>query len=60
MLYPSEMLNIYDIIKSKEEIKTISYIEKKYSDVINLFWVLVIIIILMSSEWFIRKFMGSY
>jgi len=60
MLYPSEIQDIYELIKNKEEIKPVSYVEKRYNDLVNIFPVLAIILLLISIEWFIRKYMGSY
>ncbi len=60
MIYPARLETLYDLIKSKDEIKPVSYIEKKYDDAINAPWVLGIIILLLSIEWFIRKYMGGY
>jgi len=41
-------------------VKSVTYTKKRFSDVVNLFWVFLIILALLSSEWFIRKRYGSY
>jgi len=60
MLYPEGLSQLYKLISSRDEIKPVSFMEKRYNDIVNVFWVLAIIFILFSAEWFIRKFMGSY
>ena len=60
MLYPSNMGEIAEILKKREDLKTITYYQSKLQEIINLKWILFIILILLSIEWFIRKQQGSY
>ena len=55
-----QMEDFPQIIKDREDIKTITYSEKRYLELVNVFWVFLIIIAVLATEWFIRKFNGSY
>jgi hypothetical protein len=60
MLPPREMMKISDLLGAREDIKTITYAQKKFTDLVNLFWVFLSILALLSAEWFIRKRSGGY
>lgn len=49
----SELLN-------EENFKTLSYEENKTDEFINLKWIFILLIALMSFEWFARKYLGVY
>ena len=60
MIYPADLEKLPEMLRSRDDITTITYIDRKYSDLVNIPWVLVLIILLLSIEWFIRKRGGSY
>jgi hypothetical protein len=60
MINPNEMDKLLDLIKTRDDIKTIFYFQKKYSELLNYTLLLVFIIILLAAEWFLRKRFGSY
>jgi len=60
MIYPGQMNNLSEMIKSREDIKTISYTQKRFSEILNFPWLLILIITLLSAEWFMRKRAGGY
>lgn len=60
LYYPSQFDLLLKEINKRDDIKSVSYNQKQYIDLINLFWVFVIILILLSSEWFLRKWTGNY
>lgn len=60
MVYPSQLSRLAEMIRKRDDIVSVSYSQKKFSDIINLFWVLLLIIGLLSTEWFIRKRGGAY
>lgn len=60
MFYPNQYNEILKAIKGNENIVSISYREKKTENLINLKLLFFIILILLSSEWFMRKFHGGY
>jgi hypothetical protein len=59
MLYPSEISKLADLIRKNENIKTVVYEDKRYSDLIDVKWIFVLILLLLSSEWFLRKREGE-
>jgi hypothetical protein len=60
MIYPVQMDQLAQIIRERDDIKSVSYTQKKFSDIINLFWVFILIVTLLSIEWFLRKRGGAY
>jgi hypothetical protein len=59
MLRPSEIDRLADLIKKDGNIKTLVYEDKHYSDMIDLKWIFVLILVLLSTEWFLRKREGE-
>jgi len=59
MLYPNQINRLADLIRKNENIKTVVYEDKHYSDIIDVKWVFVLILGLLSLEWFIRKREGE-
>lgn len=60
MIYPSDLEKLSDKLNAREDIKSVSYTEKKLNDLINLKWIFFIILALISAEWFMRKRNGAY
>lgn len=59
MLLPSQINKLADLIRKNENIKTIVYEDKRYSDLVDVKWVFVLILLLLSAEWFLRKREGE-
>jgi hypothetical protein len=59
MLMPSQVSRLADLIRKNENIKTIVYENKHYSDLVDLKWIFALILILLSAEWFMRKREGE-
>ena len=59
MLQPSQISQLADLIRKNENIKTVVYEDKHYSDLVDLKWIFVLILALLSAEWFIRKREGE-
>ncbi|MEI6765653.1 MAG: hypothetical protein WCM76_08425 [Bacteroidota bacterium] len=60
VVFPSDMDKLQDMLKARDDIKSVSYTRKRFNDVVNLFWVFLLILGLLSTEWFLRKRNGSY
>ncbi len=60
MVYPDELQNLAGVITARDDIKTITYSQKRFSELLNLKWVLALILSLLSFEWFVRKRAGGY
>ncbi len=60
MFYPSDVDALIETIKSREDIKSVSYHQKRYNELVNLYWIMILLIILIGGEWFLRKYNGAY
>jgi len=60
MVFPSQLDKLVNDIKSRDDIKTVVYTQLRYTEILNLPWLLALIIGLLSLEWFIRKRAGGY
>lgn len=52
--------NFPQLLKGREDITSVSYLNEEVEDIINLKWIFFLIIGLLSIEWFIRKRGGAY
>lgn len=59
MLMPANLLSIADEIEKSGQAKTISYEDRKYEELISLKWIFVLLMSLLTAEWFIRKRNGE-
>jgi len=59
MLLPSQIGQLADLIRKNDNIKTVVYQDKHYSELIDVKWVFVLILALLSFEWFTRKREGE-
>ncbi|MDX9906779.1 MAG: hypothetical protein RBS55_09360 [Bacteroidales bacterium] len=60
MFYPADLDKLSSAILEREDIRPLTYTGKKYEDLLNKSWILVLILGLLTLEWFIRKRAGSY
>lgn len=60
LFYPKQLDDLLDAIKENENIVPVSYTDKKLRDVIALKWVFFLLLGLLTTEWFFRKFFGHY
>lgn len=60
MFYPADMNALADEILKNERIKPVSYEHQQLQDLINMKWVFVLLLLLLSAEWFLRKREGGY
>jgi hypothetical protein len=60
MVSPSEMKKLTEEILAKKEIVSVSYENKQLDELINVRWLCALIIILLSTEWLLRKRAGTY
>ncbi|UKT62575.1 hypothetical protein [Pedobacter mucosus] len=59
LFMPSDLIKIADEILKNENIKTISYEDRNYDELINMKWLFGLILVLLSVEWFLRKRNGE-
>jgi len=55
MYAPDQLLKLKDELEKSGQLKTLSYEDRKYEEMIGLKWLFVLILLLLSTEWFIRK-----
>jgi hypothetical protein len=60
MLYFKDLDKLAEKLNNRDDIKSVSYSQKKLNDLINLKWIFFLLLFLLSVEWFIRKRNGSY
>ena len=60
MFYPDELDNLYQSILDNHDIKPVIYHKMDFTDMLNLPWLLFLIVALLSLEWFVRKWSGTY
>lgn len=60
MIQPQQLNSLADSLRARDDIKTITDTRQRFSDFINLFWVLMLIIVLLTVEWVLRKRGGAY
>lgn len=55
-----ENQKVIDAIDLREDITPISYEESTYKDLIDYFWILILLVLLLSFEWFLKRRNGAY
>ena len=59
MITPEQINRLSDLIRRNENIKTIAYQNNNYKELIDEKWVFVLILLLLSLEWFVRRRNGE-
>ncbi len=59
MYMPQDLLKVIDAIKANDQIKTLSYEDRRYEELINFKWLFALIMLLLTTEWFFRKRNGE-
>ena len=59
MVYPKDMASIADSIKART-LKPIMYTTNKTESVMDLKWIFGLLILLLATEWFLRRYFGGY
>ncbi len=60
MFAPEQVNELLKALKEREDLKSISFSRKKLDDMVSLPWVFILLISLLSLEWFLRKRSGAY
>lgn len=47
-------------IRDREDVKSVTYSRRHYTDLIDFYPLMLLIFVLLGAEWFVRKYMGSY
>ena len=59
MIFPNQISQLPDLIKANENIKTISFENKMYEDLVDIKLIFFLLLSLLSAEWFLRKRNGE-
>lgn len=60
MVKPNQLEELSQMINQREDFKTIVYSQKKFTELVSFFPFLIMLFLLLSAEWYIRKRNGSY
>jgi len=60
MLYPDELAKLAQLLTKSNLLKKRIYFEEKLSGLNTMPWVILLVLFLLSLEWFLRKYFGSY
>lgn len=58
--YPSNMLQLAEQIKMRNDIKPVVYSNKSYLELIDYYPLMILLFLILGAEWFIRKYLGGY
>lgn len=58
--YPNNFEQLVNDIKSREDVKSVSYSRKNYIDLIDFYPLMILLFLMLGLEWFLRKYSGSY
>lgn len=59
-IFAPQLASLAEKIKSRESIKPVIYESAKTRSVINLKWIFALLALLLSVEWFLRRYFGAY
>jgi hypothetical protein len=60
MFFPHQLDQLAQEIENRNDIKPVLYSQYRYEDLISLRWIFFLLLLLLSVEWFVRKYSGSY
>ena len=60
MLFLSDFSQLPEILSGRTDLKNKVYFEEQYTGLQNLFWLFIVLILLLGTEWFFRKYFGGY
>lgn len=60
LFYASQISQLENILTTENKLKPVLYESTKTNSLLNLWWILGFAILLLATEWFIRRFIGSY
>jgi hypothetical protein len=60
MVYPNQLDELKNLLISRNDAKPVTYVERGFHELLNLKWILILLILILSVEYFLRRFFGSY
>ena len=59
MLLPSQLDQLPQLIRKRDDIKNVLYSHTKYTELLNIPWLFILLILLIGTEWALRKYNGE-
>ena len=59
-VFPNQLTSIADKIKNNQTVKPVIYQTTTTNPLINLKWIFALLALLLTAEWFLRRYFGSY
>lgn len=60
LVYPDKLDVLASLIEDKEDIRSVSYEQKKLEEMIHIKWFFFLLLALLTAEWVIKKLNGAY
>lgn len=60
MVYLKDMDKLADMIRKRDDIKPVAYMQTDFKDLINFKFLFFSLLVLLAMEWFLRKYYGNY
>ncbi|MCL2414371.1 MAG: hypothetical protein FWC94_03870 [Bacteroidales bacterium] len=60
MFYPNQLDELRNMLISRDDARSVTYIERAFHELINLKWILFFLILILSIEYFLRRYFGAY
>ncbi|MDX1910165.1 MAG: hypothetical protein SFV22_01700 [Saprospiraceae bacterium] len=60
ILYPGQLAAVAEKIKANETVKPVIYQTAETNPLINLKWIFALLALLLTAEWFLRRYFGAY
>jgi hypothetical protein len=60
MVYPNQLGELQNILMSRDDAKPVTFVERGFHELINLWWILVLLVLILSIEYFLRRYFGAY
>ncbi|MCL2412879.1 MAG: hypothetical protein FWC98_01930 [Bacteroidales bacterium] len=60
MVYPNELDQLRNMLISRDDVRPVTYVERVFHELINLKWILIFLILILSVEYFLRRYFGAY
>ena len=60
LIQAKDLNSLAEKIKARSDVKPVSHMESRLQDLIQFPWIFALILVLLCTEWFLRKYLGSY
>ncbi len=60
MIYPKDLSGLPQLLQDRDDIQPVAYMQTDFKDLIHFKWLFFFVFALLATEWFLRKYFGSY